>query len=877
MESTNRPSFFESEKGFGTFVLWVLACVGLYFWNIPPHLLLNFQNLWLSFQYSQWTTSQLVQAWENHLLFGVLFLGWLTVFLGTGEKVLDWGFKLPLFRMEKWVWSLALGWAFWGLLAEALAFEKLFYPRLMEISAVLTFAALFLREPKKIFSRLWPFEQKWREMSGVKWPVGLIVLLSLANLRAPEMSWDAMTYQLVLPDFYFLRHGFYPVTGIVPSHYPAFGQMLFSWGLLGGDDSVARSLAFLAHLGTALGLAVFGTRLENPKVGWTAAVLYWVFPYLNIYSTRGYVDLFTNFYATLGLGALIVFVSARGEKNEGTAVPMEESYGLLGVLALGIVWGFKYNAVSFWLAGLLILTLAFPSLKTKNNLRLGMFLGPFFFLGPWALKSWAYTQNPIYPYLSRVFQTFDWTAFDQRASGIKFQVEGLNGLLKIPAVLWGLFFQNYSGAPNEEVSLIPLVFFPLLFLKGRAGGWKIPIMLAISVPFFFWLVTSHQLRLISSVLALASIPLAVGFQKALFHWPKRGKSLNWIFCFLLWIATYYLFQGLIQQPNPFASFLGFKSKAQFLDEILRPKGYVEVAEALNGNLPSDASVLIIGQQNGYYLNRVSAYDFDYTSPVLKKWTEKSASPDQLYRWFKKSGFTYLLYNANSMLGTALRVDSLGVERYPWHPEELKNYEQFFLKYTRKITLPVANGYSLYEIGPREGFSSLPEYLPGTEHYYLKNMAAIMELPKMTDLIGKSIPRGVYAQAYEKVATDVPEIGLPCFQSAFAELQADPKSVSKALEMAKEGFVRNRDQASWLVLQGDAAISRRNYLKAIEYLKEAEALSPEREDVGRNLAVAYYNEHDVKKAAEEAERAAILAPYSEEYKQLALQLRAAASQ
>ncbi|HEY5038679.1 MAG TPA: hypothetical protein VIJ93_06365, partial [bacterium] len=722
MEPLNRPSFFESEKGFFTFVLWVIACVGFYFWNIPPHPALNLQNLWLSFVYSQWTGKQIIQVWENHLFFAILFFGLLTVFLGTGEKVLECVYKLSPPRIEKWVWSLALGWIFWALLAEGLAIEKLFYPHFMEMIVFLAFAVVFLPEPKKALPRLWPFERKWREMSQVKWPVAFAAFLSLANLWAPEMSWDAMTYQLTLPNFYFHRHGFYPITGIVPSHYPALGQMLFSWGLLLGDDSLARSFAFLAHFGTALGLAAFGSRLESSKVGWTSAVFYWVFPYLNIYSTRGYVDLFTNFYATLGLGALIVVVTASEKKTEGISDLAKEPLSLLGVLALGVVWAIKYNAVSFWLAGFLILSWASLKGRVKNHLWKGLFLCPLFFLLPWALKSWVYTNNPIYPYLSGFFHTFDWTAFDQRASGIKFQVEGLNGLLKLPAVLWGYFFQNYSGAPNEEVNLIPLAFLPLLLLRGRTCGWKIPVSLAICVPFFFWLVTSHQLRLISSVIALASIPLAVGFQRALFHWPKREIGLNLIFSLLLWISVYYLFQGLIQQPNPIASFLGLKSKSQFLSEILRPKGYFQVAEALSANLPSDASVLIIGQQNGYYINRVSAYDFDYTSPVLKKWTEKSTSPKQLYRWFKKSAFTHLLYNANSMLGTALRVDSLGVERYPWRPDELKNYEQFFLKYTRKIPLPVADGFSLYEITPRQGFAPLPEYLPGTEHYYLKNMA-----------------------------------------------------------------------------------------------------------------------------------------------------------
>lgn len=869
MDQRNQASGIRSTAGFWLFLIWLITCLFLFFWKIPPHPIQSFLYLIYSFKYSEWTWPSVLTAWIHHGLFLISFIGTFLVFSRTGNHLLQWIRPENWIHLETWVWSLALGFGFWGLLAESLAFENILYPVLLKALMILALTVFLLFERKKAFQGCWPFIGKLEMPSFWLWPLAVVILLSLSNLLAPEMSWDAITYQLILPKFYLMKHGFYPVTGIVPAHYPSLGQMIFSWGLLWNDDSLARSFGFLAHLGTALALVSIGSRLLTPKIGWTAGIFYWVFPYLNIFSTRGYVDLFVGFYSVLGLGYLMVF------KKSGNNIE-NNSWGMLAVTALGFIWAIKYNAVSFWLAGILLFHVAAKGYKTNLPTAVWLWGTPLFFFGPWALKSLVYTSNPIYPHLSGLFHTFDWTAFDAKTSAIKFHVEGLEGLAKLPSMVWKIVFENYAGAPNEEVSLVPLVLLPvlltLLVFKWRELRWKWPFLVAIGIPFFFWLITTHQLRLISGTIALASIPLAVAYQWAVNRRAPFERILNVLMGGVFWVCTFYLFQGLANQPTPFACSLGFQTRDEFLSRVLRPEGYVSVANTLNQTLPSDARVLIIGQQNGYYLDRISSYDFDYTYPVLKKWSEKSSSPEELYRKFKENGFTHILYNANAMLGTAIRVDELGVDRYPWTPLELKNYEQFFLKFTRKIPLPVGNGYSLYEVRPREGFSDLPDFLPGTERYYVKNMQEVMGLPRVSDLVGKPIPSDVYLQTYLRVSNQYPEIGLPCFQSAFGTLGVSPADTRQALQMGRKGFERNGDESAWDALQGDYCLAQKKTSQAVTFLERAQHLSPEREDVARNLAVAYYNEHNLQKAVEEADRAVALAPFSQEYQELAQQLQ-----
>jgi tetratricopeptide (TPR) repeat protein len=869
MEPSKRPSVFESTLWFWVFIFWVVASTVIYLLKIPPQPFNILRQLSLSFQNADWSFSLIGNIWLDHLMVLVSVMALMVVFIGTGHRVLNCICRGLDNELERWVWRLALGWLFWGTLALVLALENLFFREFMTGCFALALAFIVWRDRRYAVTRCRPFQGNVPVPKFFKILAVLTGILSLANLLAPEMSWDAMTYQLVLPQFYFLTHGFYPVEGIAPVHYPALGQMFFSWGLLWGNDSIARSFCFLAHLGTALALAAFGARLENPKTGWLAALIYWMFPYLNIFSTRGYVDLFTGFFATMGLGTIILAIISRAKGETPNSFNADLA---LGILALGAVWGFKYNAVSYWLAGALILVWASRKIKINNLSWLLLIMTPLFFFGPWLLKSWNYAGNPIFPHLPKVFPSLNWTAFEEAATNTMFHSGGWRGLVKLPEILWGIFFNHYSGAPNEEVSFIPWAVLPLFLLGGQKTHWKKPALLAFVVPLLFWLVTSHQLRLISAVISFGAIFCAATIQQAYSLWPRFQKALNILLGFLFGLCVYYLFQGLVMQPNPFAHFLGFQSRSQFLSRILRPEGYVQLMEHLSRTLPPGARVLIMGQQNGYYLNRVSAFDFEYTRPLIKKWTQTTGSPERIYRYFKGNGFTHFLLNSNGMMSMAVRADSMGLDRFPWDSSELKQYEQFLLKYTRKIPLPLGSGYSLYSVEPRNGCSLLPEFLPGTEIYYLRNIQRYMGLARISELTGKGILVGQYLNAYKDVAKQHTEIGYPCFQWAFAALSMDSSSWPEALAMGREGFRRNGDKASWLALQGVVSFVRKRTPQAIRFLEQARELSPEREDVARNLAAVYYNKKEYHKALIEAERASALAPFSDEYRQLTAQLR-----
>lgn len=255
-------------RGIWVFSLAALLTLFYFYHKISLDPLGAFAAQWRDFNQYSFSPDLFLNTWLSHLLTMGEWFALAAIMIGTGVRLL----RLLGIKEEEgpltWALRLGLGWLFWGLLALGLGLTQLLYPSLLMALPGLALVALGYRDRFHFFKRLWPitpapsFSFPW----GV---VSWVLFLSLANLLSPEMSWDAMTYQLLLPKFYMLHHGFYAPAGMIPAHYPALGQMLFTWGLVWGDDSVSRGFSFLAHMATALALVGLGTGWKiQGRGGW---------------------------------------------------------------------------------------------------------------------------------------------------------------------------------------------------------------------------------------------------------------------------------------------------------------------------------------------------------------------------------------------------------------------------------------------------------------------------------------------------------------------------------------------------------------------------------------------------------------------------------
>jgi tetratricopeptide (TPR) repeat protein len=856
------------------FVLYLVFFVVTLAWalvNAPLHPILLSQYLWSGFVQNPWEGARFLHIWGGHLRVVALSLGFLGILLATGERVLQ---SLRVVDGEEdpqgdWAWSLALGVLIWGSISTALAMNGLLIPSLMiaVLAAVLT--GFLLAEGKRFVTRL-----SAPLRLSADWPVGwrivatFLVFLTLAALSAPEMSWDAMTHQLNLPKQYLSARGFFPAERMPPAHSPSMGQMLHAWGLALGDDRVARVIHLSAFVATLCALFSYGRRLYSPAAGSAAVMLYGSTPFVLFNASRGYVDQFPTLLAVLGILGLVCRI---GEPSwEGR----RDGEVLRSAVALAAVGAFKYSAPLFWSAGVLLLVWGLVLRRWGWRMAAAALLLPLLFAAPWLLKNACYTGNPVYPYLADRFATADWTAFDARASSVKFPVEGLRGLLRLPMVLHDVLFRNYGGATNEDVGPLLALLAPLALLgPWRVSRGTVAMIAVIPAVAFPWLVTSHQVRLVMALLAVGALLGARALERAAAAWPGFARFPSRLILVVLALRTLSYAWGWVQQSNPLPHALGLESRERYLGAVLRPEGYLAQAQLLGRRLPPDARVLLIGLANGYYLSRPGWFDLDHVEPALKVWSSGCRSAGEIHRRFRRRGCTHVLYHAPGSMGAALRARELGLERYGYEPLELRAVEDFFLRFTRPVPLPLVTGFSLYELGPREGFSPPPAYLPGTESAYLEGLRELLGVPSVRDLAGKRMDAEAMSRVYPIVNRLLPGLGLAWFQTAYAVSERDNAA---AMAAGKRGLALNGDTASWRFLQGHLLLVRGRSRASIPYLEEAVKAGPERADAASNLAVAYYNVRLYDEALAAMEYAASLEPGDPEYAGIVRQWRASRS-
>ncbi len=849
---------------FATIVLvWYLVCV-------PIHPLKTIQYLSAGFSQSRWDPSLFLNIASGHLKAALMAWGWVAVLLATGARV------LRLFQGETgeedpgdWSWALGLGLLIWGIFSTGLAMNGLLSETLSVALMAAVLAAFLLSEGKGFLARPFrPLKMAGEWTLGWRLGAGSFAFLALVGWASPEMSWDAMTYQLSLPKFYLIEHGFYPVERIPPAHAPSLGQMVHVWGLALGDDRVARAVHLAAFLGTMVALYSAGRALFSRRAGGLAALLYGCTPFLVTHAYRGYVDHFTALLATLGLLGLVRL------QTEETTDDFGGSTHFLSLIALGALGAFKYTAPMFWAAGVILLLRGWVMRRWGVGKVIAFLSICALFSVPWLLKNFLYTGDPVYPYLSNWFSTRDWTLFDARASSLKFPVEGWRGLLRLPGVLYGVFFSNYGGARYEDVGPVLVLSIPFLFLLSRPA-WRVLsiVLLPGAVILGSWLVTSHQLRLVMPLLGMAALAAGAAWDRALTVWDRPKHGLAMLLSLLVGLQVLSLLWGMTQQSNPFPHFAGMESRERYLDAVLRPEGYLKQVRVLGEALPRDARVLSIGLSNPYYLERTGPYDFDHVEPALGVWARGASDADELFRRLRRRGITHIAYNAPGAMGAVLRSRELGLERYAYTERELAVVEDFFLRYMRRLPWSISSGFTVYKVGPRPGYCPMPPYLPGTEGAYLEAMRELAGVSALADLSTRIWTREDGSRVSAGVTGRLPRLGLAWFQAAIAKAG---QSGIEAFAMGRRGLAVNGDEASWEFLQGHHLLKRGLSRRAIPHLEAALHLGPERADAASNLAVAYYNVRLFGEALAAMEHAASLEPWNPEYAAIVRQWQAVRS-
>lgn len=260
----------------------------------------------------------------------------------------------------------------------------------------------------------------------------LLVPLLIAFLLAlcPPTDADGIGYHLTAPRRWLQEGRITYLPTFTYTSSPMGFQMLYLLGLAVWSDTAAKLFNYLAGLLSFLTLYALGRRLRDANVGFFSASLF----LFGLGGILGTIEQFTNSYVDMGLTQQIcaaylawLLWSRLGSRG----------WMLCCALCAGFAASFKLTG-SF--VGLVFSAAAVAQLRhEKRGWGSAIGRGVLFLLlallpvAPWLIRAWLQTGNPVYPLLSGIFPTRDWspTAAQQFSDFFKYYNWGTGRLASL--------------------------------------------------------------------------------------------------------------------------------------------------------------------------------------------------------------------------------------------------------------------------------------------------------------------------------------------------------------------------------------------------------------------------------------------------------------
>ncbi len=270
-------------------------------------------------------------------------------------------------------------------------------------------AALLARDELRVLRSAWSVLARLRRTLPSGWARAILlvlaVALAVAFLRAlsPPTDADGLGYHLTAPRRWLEAGSLCYLPTLLQTNLPMGVEMLYAIALGIWSDTAAKLIHF--SMGTFALLAAFalGRRLRGPEVGVAAAALFVLaMPRLSVLPelTWAYVDLGVVLEVVCAALALLHW-SRTGHRG----------WLVCAALCAGFAISFKLSAAVFALALAIVAGLARdrPARRALGTalLFLAGASGPVL---PWLIRSWVLTGNPVWPVLSGVFPTRDWSS-----------------------------------------------------------------------------------------------------------------------------------------------------------------------------------------------------------------------------------------------------------------------------------------------------------------------------------------------------------------------------------------------------------------------------------------------------------------------------------
>ena len=266
------------------------------------------------------------------------------------------------------------------------------------------------------------------------------------NALAPEISADGAFYHLAFPARYLQHGGFFAVTTNFYGNLSQGLEMLFLMAFSIGKHSAGALTHFAFLLILAAAIIAYAKQIGHSKPGWLAALVIFTSPVIAMDATIAYNDV-----AVTAVLFTLFFALTRWDQERTT------NWLIVAGLLAGFAYAIKYTAaiatpyaIGFVLWRARTIKAALPVVACATLM-----------IAPWMLKNWLWLDNPVSPFLNRVFPNPNVTITfedEYRHNLSHFNGASLNWHIPIDAAVTG---NKVEGNLGPAFLLAPLALFGL--------------------------------------------------------------------------------------------------------------------------------------------------------------------------------------------------------------------------------------------------------------------------------------------------------------------------------------------------------------------------------------------------------------------------------
>lgn len=518
----------------------------------------------------------------------------------------------------------------------------------------------------------------------------LALLLNLAGALAPEIFYDALVYHLAVPNYFVIHHGFAPMAYNFYSDLPFTHGMLYAAALLLKGPGLAKLINYGAGLLTVLAVLSFGARHFTLRAGLWAALIFYTVAHTMFSAWSTGTEALLTLFATLALYAAL-------NRRDGGA-----RWLWLAAAFCGLGMGVKYTGLFPTLGVMLVCAWqdrARPSAALKN---LAVFtLIASVFTGPWLVKNWLYTGNPVFPFALKLFGAGA-TADPQKLTEFAGQAAQM-GPLTPKSWLLTQWKVTMGQVPNSEYfTPLFLALLPTAFLLAAPAGPALAGLWAFFlVSWLGWCATSTMVRFLMPAYPTAGLVLAA----YLFSPGHRAlKAALKAAALAACLAGLYVAALIFYSQGRWRPVAGAVPAEEYLahTQPTYPYSCYAAIKFINERTPPDSKTLMIGDEKSFYFKKDFVVSSVYDRTAIVEYAAASKDGDDLYARLKADGVTHLLLNTADAVRLAREY-----RMFYWDARARKVFDEFWARHVRSVFAfdeaqggRVFNRVEVYELADR---------------------------------------------------------------------------------------------------------------------------------------------------------------------------------